>query len=346
MPSSRASYGRVVAALFLSGYLGLQQAEAQEACGLQDANFDTIFAYGFQPPSAGAGIGPPASTVQPPATGVTPSITITSPPDGAVLAAGKVQVTGTVSGPTGTGVSVAGVRAYTSNGVFATPEFSVDSTATSLAATATSLDGLSASASVNVSVSSLDPDATLRTSTPVGFSPLPVRFSLALKNGLVLQSIVVDFDGNGSVDYTGNSAGDLPPFTYPTPGVYVASATLTVAGQGAIVVRHRVVVVALTEQRNAICSAYAHLRVRLSAQDAAGAGQALMGELRSRLLPLFNALGNRMPSVAANLGTIADGVIGVDAADIIAVRDISGDVRGYPIHFARDAKGVWRIDSM
>ena len=60
-------------------------------------------------------------------------------------------------------------------------------------------------------------------------------------------------------------------------------------------------------------------------------------------MAVMRSLGNRMPSVAANLGTIADGVIG-GAVDIIAVRDISGDVRGHPIHFAREAKGVWRID--
>lgn len=33
-------------------------------------------------------------------------------------------------------------------------------------------------------------------------------------------------------------------------------------------------------------------------------------------------------------------------ADVVAVREVSGDVRGYPIHFVRDIDGVWRIDAM
>ncbi|MEO7757204.1 MAG: hypothetical protein ABIS07_11530 [Dokdonella sp.] len=64
------------------------------------------------------------------------------------------------------------------------------------------------------------------------------------------------------------------------------------------------------------------------------------------MLPLFTALSNRMPAVAANLGTLADGLIGFDAADVTAVRDITSEVRGYPFDFARDMNGVWRITSM
>jgi hypothetical protein len=167
-----------------------------------------------------------------------------------------------------------------------------------------------------------------------------------VKSGLALQSVAVDFDGNGSTDYTGTVAGDLPLFTYPAPGTYTATANLTFSGHPALAVKYRVMVLALPEQRTAICATYAHLRARLAAQDANGAGYALMGSLKSRLMPLFAALGTRMPAVAANLGTLADGLIGFDAADIIAVRDLTSEVRGYPVHFARDANGVWRIDSM
>jgi hypothetical protein len=265
---------------------------------------------------------------------------------GTVLPKGKVQIVGTVSGSINTGVAIGGTRAYVHNGIFVTPELTIDAMATSLAATATSLDGMTASAGVAISVSPAEPDAALTTATPVGFSPLPVKFRLGVNNGLALQTVTVDFDGNGSADYTGTTAGDLPTFTYPAPGTYTATATLTVAGQNDLVVRHRIVALALADQRTLICSTYAHLRARLIAQDASGAGHALMGALKSRLLPMFNALGNRMPGVAANLGTLADGLIGIDTADIVAVRDVTGELRGYPIHFARDLQGVWRIDSM
>lgn len=321
-------------------------ALADETCGLQDVDFDSIFIDGFDRPMTGGGLGPPAISLPPPALGITPTIAITWPAPGATLPGGRVQIVGTVTGSTNTGVSVAGTRAYVNNGVFVTPELTLDGSATTLTATATTMDGLTATANVTVTVSTAEPDATLSTGTPIGFSPLPVQFRLGVKTGLALQSVAVDFDGNGSTDYTGTAAGDLPLFTYPAPGAYTATANLTFSGHPALAVKSRVMVLALPEQRAAICATYAHLRARLTAQDATGAGYALMGGLKSRLMPLFTAMGTRMPSVAANLGTLADGLIGFDAADIIAVRDLTSEVRGYPVHFARDVTGVWRIDSM
>jgi len=333
-------------ATLLASCLFGTSARAQEVCGLQDVNFDTIFVNGFDPATTGGGIGPPASTTPPPTLGITPTIAITWPTAGTVLPAGKVQIMGTVTGSINTGVAVAGTRAYVHNGVFVTPELTLDSTVTALTATATTMDGLTASANVAVTASTTEADASLSTATPVGFTPLPVQFHLGVKSGLTLQSVAVDFDGNGSTDYTGTAAGDLPLFTYPAPGAYTATANVTFTGHAPVTVKYRVMVVELAEQRTAICSTYAHLRARLSAQDAGGAGYALMGDLKSRLMPLFTALGTRMPGVATNLGTLADGLIGFDAADVIAVRDLTSEVRGYPVHFARDANGVWRIDSM
>lgn len=337
---------RCLAATWLALCLAASSAQAQEACGLQDVNFDTIFVNGFDPATTGGGIGPPATTIAPPTLGITPTIAITWPTAGTILPGGKVQVVGTVTGSVNTGVAVFGTRAYVHNGVFVTPELVFDPTVSSLSATATTMDGLTASANVAVSATASEPDASLGTSTPVGFSPLPVKFRLDVKSGLTLQSVAVDFDGNGNTDYTGAAAGDLPLFTYPAPGAYTATANLSFVGHPSTSVTHRVIVVALADQRTAICSTYAHLRARLSAQDATGAGYALAERLKTRLTPLFTALGVRMPSVAANLGTLADGLIGFDAADITAVRDLTSEVRGYPVHFVRDANGVWRIDSM
>lgn len=337
-------FARAALAILLTSALTV--AAADEVCGLQDVNFDSIFIDGFETPPVGGGIGPPAITLPPPVLGITPTIAITWPTPGMILPGGKVQIVGTVTGSTNTGVSVAGTRAYVNSGVFVTLELTLDGSDTMLTATATTMDGLAASANVTVTVSTVEPDATLSTGTPIGFSPLPVQFHLGVKAGLALQSVAMDFDGNGSTDYTGTAAGDLPLFIYPAPGAYTATANLTFSGHPAVAVKYHVMVLALPEQRAAICATYAHMRARLVAQDANGAGYAMMGGLKSRLMPLFTALGPRMPTVAANLGTLADGLIGFDAADIIAVRDLTSEVRGYPVHFARDAKGVWRIDSM
>lgn len=58
------------------------------------------------------------------------------------------------------------------------------------------------------------------------------------------------------------------------------------------------------------------------------------------------ALGPNLPSTAAALGPLASGIIGLDSADLVIVKDRTAEVDGYPIHFARDNKGVWRIAAM
>jgi hypothetical protein len=320
-----------------------QHAFAQETCGLQYAKYEDP---NGPKPVEGFGLGPALTTVMPPSLGVTPTVTITYPTAGSVLPLGKVQIAGTVTGSTNTGVAVNGIRAYVHNGTFLTPEIQVDGTTTNIEAQATSMDGLSVTTSVAVSVSGSAPDARIAADVPVGFAPFPVNYFASLASGLHLQSVSVDFNGDGSSDYSGTSLGYLPTYTYNLAGVYTATATFTLDNSQQIVARQRIIALDLSEQRNNLCSVYAHLRSRLLAQDVDGARNALMGGLDARLSPLFTALGSRMPTVAAQLGPLADGLIGLDSADLIAVRDRIAEVHGYPIHFARDAKGVWRIDSM
>ncbi|HSX60818.1 MAG TPA: PKD domain-containing protein [Tahibacter sp.] len=316
-------------------------AGASEVCGLQNAVFDGIFVDGFNVP--GSGLGPAYGVVNAPASGVTPAISITSPTGGS-LPKGRVQVVGTVSGPPNVGVVVNGQRAYVFNGTFLTPELTLDPSQTSLVAEATAPDGLSASASRSITVSTTDPDAALSVDAEVGFSPLPVRFSASVKTGLTVQSFSVDFQTDGTPDYTGS--GPIPATTYAAPGIYTASVTVTLSDSTTRTAAHKVIALDLAEHRADICSVYANLRARLLAQDANGAVRSLTGQLRKKLLSFFNALGSQMSTVAPGLGTLADGIIGLDTADLVAVKDASGTLRGYPVHMVRDRQGVWRIDAM
>jgi hypothetical protein len=52
------------------------------------------------------------------------------------------------------------------------------------------------------------------------------------------------------------------------------------------------------------------------------------------------------PQDADTAAPIASGIIGLDSADLLIVKDRIAEVDGYPIHFARDIKGAWRIAAM
>lgn|GEM_PF-525112 len=315
-----------------------------EICGLVTATFDVIFLDGFD--TQPSGLGPTLGTVTAPTFGVTPTISITNPSPPITLIGGLTQVSGTVSGPVDTGVVVNGVRAYVNNGQFLTPLMSVDPSTTTLVATATTVDGLSATATNTVSSVPGVPATTFTTGTPIGFAALPVQFRLATNVAQTVQSVSVTFgDGN---NYNGSSLGYLPVHTYATPGLYIANATITFTSGSPQNASAMVMALALSEQRNNLCSVYAYLRAQMVANNVSNATHALMGDLSVRLTPFFQALStnSEIASVAAQLGSLAAGSIGLNAADIMAVRDVGNQVLGYPVHFARDANGVWRIDGM
>lgn len=67
---------------------------------------------------------------------------------------------------------------------------------------------------------------------PIGYAgtqPLHVEFTLDLPLGFQGTTIAWDFDGNGTTDATGPINGPLSQttFEYPTPGIYLAKATLS-----------------------------------------------------------------------------------------------------------------------
>ena len=325
--------------VFLLVFCGTFSAHAQEACGLQTATYDILFANGFDLPKTG--LGQATETVLPPTLGTTPTITITAPASGATLAAGTVQVSGTVTGSTDTGVSVNGVRAYINNGHFLTKPFTLQSGSNTLTATATSIDGLTATATESVSQSSSS-GVTLSASVDAGFSPASVVFSAGVPASIITQSLTIDF-GDGSPPYTGTSA---PSHAYTAAGIYTAQLTLTDNHSVQYTSQRLVAILSTPELRRTLCSVYALVRTRLAAGDAPGALNAFHVKQQQKYGTLFTKLGANMPTAATRLGTVANGIVGINDAELILVLDQSGQVNGYPLHLSPDISGVWRIDAM
>ncbi len=332
--------GYIFVAILCSG-----DALSQEICGLRDARFDRLFSDGFDPLSEFE-MGPPEEMVEIPALGITPNLKITYPPQGAVLSKGKIQVLGTIEGSLNTGVSVSGLRAYIQGDSFMTPPFYVDSDVGSLEVTATTMDGITTTTSIDVSVSELPAEVNFWSDNPVGFSPLPVRFKIGLPGTIQSGSVALDFDGDGIIDYAGGIASEIPIFNYSSPGVYLAVAHIAIDGAQPIPMTTNVMVLSFTEQRQLLCGVYAYLRDGIIRKDPASAVHALTKLTRNRLGPLIHAFGDTAPVIASKLGILADGVIGIDNAEIISVRDHEGSLRGYSVRFQRDHDGVWRIVSM
>jgi PKD repeat protein len=346
--------------LFIQASL-VASVQAQEICGLQNAVYPQMLKDGFENVGTPAAItfAPavktskvitlgPALTMAPVPNGSTPpTISISEPLSGAVIEGRRVQVRGTYTGPAGTGVSVNGLPAILQGNQFVIREMILPLGATMLDAKATTIGGLTATATRAVSANSNVPSVQWRANKLAEFTSVGVDFQTTIAASILVQSISVDFNGDGTPEFSGSNPSLLPShFDYVAPGVYTAKLTVVTQAPSSqtITATQIIAVVDLAAYRTRICSTYGYLRDRLNASDVSGALLAFPTDRRSSYQPFFNALGTNRPAMAARLGTIANGTLTFNSAKLMVVRINGAQVQGYPLQITQSNDGVWRID--
>ncbi len=283
------------------------------------------------------------------------SVTITSPSPSATIADTTVDVAGTFVGPTNTGITVNGVLATTVNGQFLASGVPLAAGTNTLTVTATTLPGATATTSETVTqggASSSPITFTVDSSTGSGgFAPVTITFDYAvgaLPNNATVQSVAIDINGDGTYDFSATSLAALPVnFVYSRPGSYTAALKVIDTNSNTYLAYRSVLIQDLSTQRNMLCDVYAYLKDRLNAQDATGAASAYQPSISSQYQNQFSAWGTNMPSVAATLGVIGDGILGKGFAEITLIRDNSDQTRnGFPMRMTQSGDGVWRISEM
>jgi hypothetical protein len=338
-----------------------QRGLAQETCGLQQAKYDqpdAVFRNGFEnvtgplaeglapkvSQAKGGGLGPPITTVMPPALGVTPTITITSPAAGATIA-GALQIQGTYTGPVNTGITVLGMAVTVIGNQFVSEPLRIAPGSVDITVRAKTHDGLSATQSINVTIAAAPTqDFGISLSSRVGFAPFRLKPRIGVQGITDVQSVAIDFNGDGTNDYTG-AVENIPIYTYNNPGVFRMRVVLNTTSQS--LTRFRTLAVpGVPEVRARACSVYANLRARLAANDSVGALKSIAQPLRGQMADLLTELSTNRPAFAARLGTMANGIFTPTDAEIMLVNEVGVDVQGAAMHVTRGADGVWRIDSL
>ncbi len=336
------------------------RAGAQEVCGLQGVTYNNMFRNGFEANTPGSAVQKTDQTellglwnfdkpiaIAPIPSGGSPAITITEPASSGPIPGHFVQLRGTVSGPINTGVSVNGIPAHVQNNEFVTPILTLsESGPTTFTATATTLDG--ATASVGQIHDSVAANGVRLTANKTAeFPNRPVRFSLTVDPALAIQQITVDFDGDGTPEFTGANPLLLPAtYTYSQPGIYTAEARVTTASAGVLTSTQTHVAVDVVELRIRACSVYGALRTRLTANDVAAAILVFPGEHRPLYEATFNALGTNRPVYAGRLGTIATGLLTPLSASLTVITTDEAPPQAYRIRVVQASDGVWRIEEM
>ncbi|MBX3687970.1 hypothetical protein [Dokdonella sp.] len=330
------------------GFLASSIALADETCGLP-STFDVIFIDGFDGAAATALANPTVAQLEQRRRArvlTAPTIAITYPVSGATIADTKIDVVGTYTGPDNTGIAIGSAVAYVQNGQFVIPALPLASGSNTLTAVATTLDGQTASASVGVSGASTSAALTLSANQLAGFSPFTITFRSAFRGGTI-QSVAVDYDGNGTDDYTGSSLPSPFSHTYNSPGIYPVRLTIHAVGGSVYTATQRVVIQDLEAVKTTVCGVFGYFRENLAGNQIATATQALGDAAKERYTPFLNGLGaTNAAQVATQLGTIANGVFGVDTTSLIVVATVNSELLGFTVGINRGDDGVWRITDL
>lgn len=274
-----------------------------------------------------------AGNVSPTATmlvGVPLSVRITHPSTGSTVESDQLLVQGTFTGPPNTGITVNGVVASISGDIFVANDVPLAAGSNTLTATATTLDGQTETNSVTVSSHATPPMLTLRASPSSGVAPLEVTFAHEFNAIETMQSLSIDFEGDGTVDVTTVDPTAVFQHTYPAPGVYVANLSLT-DQQGQVHAAEAAVVVQDAAAMDVVFQGlWSGMNAALLAGDTATARTFLTAGAREKYGPVFDLLLPYMPEIIASYLPLQQ-------------VSISSDIGEYAITQLIDGQNPWRL---
>ncbi|MEK6683281.1 MAG: kelch repeat-containing protein [Nitrospirota bacterium] len=278
-------------------------------------------------------------------------LSITSPADGSFITSSSVLVQGTVSSDNGdVGVMVNGVLSQVSGDQFAVNHVPLVAGINILTATATDVEGNSLSASIAVTSDGATNPITLEANPESGTAPLTAEFSLRLGPGTLIYLYDLDADGDGVVDFSWEEPGTTPPtptpvfsFTYTTPGLYLATATVMTVMGDVHTDTFAVNVLSAQELQTTLIARWETMRTALGQGEIETALGYFIEAVRPIYREQFDALAPVLGEIATDMADIRFIEMTPGQAEMELRTTRSGATYSYYVPFILDADGIWRI---
>ncbi len=270
---------------------------------------------------------------------------VTIPSDGATVFADSVIVRGTIetSGQRA-GVSVNGEPAVLIGDTFHA-QVPLSPGANVLEIRVTTLDGQTATRNLTVTREGVR-SFRAHAAPAAGIAPSPVRFEVSPTGARAVARIQVDYQGDGSIDFSTTNPGAEIRFVYTAPGVYGARVLVMDADGVQELHTVQVVVQDLVKVDQEVKEVLQSMLGSLRSGNVDAAVQAFAPSVRARYRGLFEAARLASASAVDSLGTVQDGSILGSMAEYVMVQDRPSGPKAYFVYLIKAKDGLWRIQQM
>lgn len=272
------------------------------------------------------------------------NISVISPIQAATVTSNTVNVVGTFTGPLNTGITVNGIAASLSGNKFAASNVPLEEGGNTLTILATTLDGFTVTKTLSVTRAGSSP-YRIETFPSAGIAPLEVQFSIENLGTDPITRIDVDFEGDGSVDFTTTDAAGEIRHTYRNPGVFEAAVTLT-NNVGSRVEKAVVVGQDPSQMDQLFNALWKGMNDALVAKDKPKALEHLNSAARTKYAPVFEELMPYFSGIISSYSPLQRVNVSEEIGEYAVNRLIDGKNSLFLIYFLKDVDGIWRIDSM
>ncbi|KJU83948.1 cell surface receptor IPT/TIG domain-containing protein [Candidatus Magnetobacterium bavaricum] len=275
------------------------------------------------------------------------SISITEPSDGATVDKRMTLVRGTFSWESGdVGIVVNGIPAEVSGRQWYANNVMLAVGANTITATITDTSGNSKVRSITVNTTTTEQAVILSANIASGLAPLTTNLYAYTDVPNEVTGYVIDFEGDGSIDYTATEFDGLS-YTYTTPGVYYPTITLTDSSGNTYTDRIAVTVLDEAATDAMLRAKWNGMKAAFAAGDIEGGLQYITARTRDRYRNVLQFLGNRVPAIFSSMQEIrllyvTNGVIKYRIRQNEVINSSSVEITYY-IYLERDADGVIRI---
>ncbi len=279
-----------------------------------------------------------------------PTLQVDAGVDGGTVTDDTVSVSGTIQAPPNSAVIVNGqFAALDRNGQFFASGVQLQPGSNVVTLVLNTQDAASVTKTITVNSNGIAP-FQVTVNPQQGLAPLQTTLTINNRGAVPFQRIEIDTNDDGTPEMTLTTlTGNKGQVTlnYPTPGTSTVRVTAFDASNNVIyLARRKVRAVSPAELGVKVVDVYASMVNRLAANNPSAAVKFFTGDMQANYSSIFSTLGASLPAVAAQLGTLIDGVISEDTAELTLVRDTPTGKQTFMLYLIRGGDGLWRIESM